>query len=73
MLENVFLALLTPLRDASACASACHHDAQRNDIQYKGLICGTQHNITLPLCWVSHFVYRYAERRCAECRYAERR
>jgi hypothetical protein len=30
-----------------------------------------QHNKTLPKCWVSHFIYCYAERNYVECRYAE--
>ncbi len=38
----------------------------------------TQHNNALPLCWVSHFIYCYAECHYAEChsawcRYAESR
>ncbi len=70
MFENVFLAALTPLRDASAWRhDAQHNDVQHNDIQYKGLICDTHNNITLSL---SHFVYPYAERRYAERRYDER-
>ncbi len=27
----------------------------------------------MPLCWVLHFIYYYADRRYAERRYAERR
>ena len=48
---------------------------RRNDTRREGLICDshhvtvslndTQHNNALPLCWVSHFIYHYAE-----CRYA---
>jgi hypothetical protein len=30
-----------------------------------------QHNNALPLCWVSHFIYCYAECHYAEYRYAE--
>ncbi len=33
----------------------------RQDTQHKELICDTQHNNALPLCWVSRFIYYYAE------------
>jgi hypothetical protein len=31
----------------------------------------SQNNSVLPLCWVSPFVYYYAEFHYADCRYAE--
>ena len=57
------------------------HDAQHNDTLPEWLISDihhndTQHNNTLPLCWmflcwVSRFIYLYAECHYAECHYSE--
>jgi hypothetical protein len=49
-----------------------HNDIQHNDTQHKGIISDIQQNDThlnnaLTLCWVSHFIYYYAECRYAEC------
>ncbi len=45
-------------------ADGCH-DTHQDDTQHND----TQHNlITLPLCWMSRFIYCYAESRYAECR-----
>jgi hypothetical protein len=46
------------------------------DTRQKGLISDTQHNDTqhnnaLLLCWVSNFIYYYAECHYVECLYAE--
>ncbi len=56
---------------------------QHNDTQHKGLIYDTayatlsindtQHDKTLPLRLELHFIWCYAKRRYAECRYSERR
>jgi len=56
------------------------HDIQPNDIQHsttqhKVLICDTQHNDALTVCWtslcrVSYYIYYYAECHYAECRRA---
>jgi hypothetical protein len=37
------------------------HDIQHVDSHYKGLICDSQHNNSMPLRRVSHFIYCYAE------------
>ncbi len=37
------------------------------DTQYINI----QHNNAVPLCWVPHFVYYYAECHYVECRYVE--
>ncbi len=55
----------------STCADSGCHDTQHNDIQHNGIICDTQHNNALPLCWVPHFIHCYAECHYAEGRYAE--
>ncbi len=43
---------------------------QHNDTQHKVAlgINGIKHNNALPLCWVSHFIYFYAEYHYAEWR-----
>jgi len=51
------------------------HDIRYNgirhtDTQHKRLTRDAQHNNALPLCWVSRFVYCYAECHYAECRSA---
>ncbi len=54
-----------------------HNVTQHNGTQHNGTQhYGTQHNNTLPLSWMSRFIFYYAEcryagRHYAECRYAE--
>jgi len=48
-----------------------HNDIQQNDTRHRGLISDTQPFCWMLLCWVSRFIYCYAECHYAECRYTE--
>jgi hypothetical protein len=44
-----------------------HHDTQQHLAEMTPIIDDSQHNNNLSLCWVSLFIYCYAECRSAEC------